>query len=230
MFRLDSRIVSLIVQRGVHSCNATHCRGVRGWLLGLMVIVVSGCGRYAAPVPPEVSSPKAVESVTVESLDGRVNFTWLAPVESREGKELERLDGYRILRKELESPSEPIIDEQDFDEIAQLPDLSIQKLVDQKEAARRGGKPFLRLKLADYERTVKFSDNSVKQGKIYMYKIVPYNHWAVEGEVKEFVRVVFRGPGSDVTILSRDDALSDLNSDVFDDVTSDFTNGSGKLF
>lgn len=200
----------------------------RGWSRGLSftvrsgataltvggVLFLSSCGRYTVPLPPERLSPTAVEFQEITASPSGVTFNWLAPTKDNRGKRLDVLQGYVVYRKDLEKAADAVDPEVPFLEIQRVDDSSLARLEKKKEEAVRAGTPVRRVSLSGDERRVTVTDASVTPGRTYLYKIVPFSFDGVDGGYDQFVRVVFTGVGSSVTVLPAAEAEGVQDSSV----------------
>jgi hypothetical protein len=191
----------------LHSGRGFH-RGY--WLLLLGTTFGSGCGRYAAPVPPERTSPQAIEFATITPAKNSISFSWLAPEKDARGDELVTLSGYRVYRRLVSSnqydkyemhsgenddesrlPTPRTVvntDQLEFSLITDIPDTSFNLLQKRREEAREKGTPVRKVSLSSQERTYTYKDTDVEVGREYLYKVVAYNTSSVEGPVLKLLR------------------------------------------
>ncbi len=176
-----------------------HGRRLVGFVFLVMSLcLVTGCGRYGSPIAPEEVSPSAVLDLEVlPELQG-IHFKWKAPANDQRGKELKFIDGYRIYRKTLERPSDLVDDSVEFEEVAMVDDTHLEVLRSRREEAQAAGKPSRLISVEEDLKKFEFTDVSVQAGGMYAYQIVPVNQGGVEGALAEVIRIVFRGPSSEV--------------------------------
>ena len=172
--------------------------------LGLSVLA-TGCGKYLPPLPPEALAPKAVESLDVQAAPGSVNFSWDASDKDRRGKELQSIDGYTVQRKEIAKRGDETNPEIEFTDVAFVKDTHIEVREELRKEAREQGKIGRSVKLPEDLTHFTFSDTSVKNGKTYIYQVLPINQGDVEGVVTQVVKVVYKGADSDVIFLAAKD-------------------------
>jgi hypothetical protein len=172
--------------------------------LGLSV-VATGCGKYLPPLPPEALAPKEVESLDVQAAPGSVNFSWDASDKDRRGKELQSIDGYTVQRKEIAKRGDETNPEIEFTDVAFVKDTHIEVREELRKEAREQGKIGRSVKLPEDLTHFTFSDTSVKNGKTYIYQVLPINQGDVEGVVTQVVKVVYKGADSDVIFLAAKD-------------------------
>lgn len=206
--------------RGVYPSRLLHIEIMtrRKYLLGaiLLTSLTAGCGKYGKPLPPEKVSPRAVAYTEVRGTSQGVSFGWLAPTDDARGKPLKSLNGYRIYRKQIKKPSDQTDPSVPFELIATLPDSTLASLQLKKEEAQRELKPTRRVKLSDQERTITFLDPHVEQGATYLYKVVAFNRRSIDGDFRNFVKVVFLGEGSQIASLENDEIDPGLQEDNVD--------------
>lgn len=174
---------------------------IRG-AIALTAAMGTGCGKYAAPEPPERLSPAAVEVGEVIATGSGVTIQWLAPTEDQRGKRLKELLGYIVYRKELVRAADTLDPLKPFEEIKRVDDSSLARLKKKTDEAVQSGKPARRVSLASEERRVSITDETVTPGRTYLYKIAPFSSEGVDGGVESLIRVVFTGAsGSSITVI-----------------------------
>ena len=109
---------------------------------------LSGCGKKANPLPPDVILPKGVSQLSVHRTGEGIGLAWTMPAEAA------GVTGFRILRSELETaggdcPGCPR-------EYALLADLSPGA----RELVRESGGKY------------RYNDFMVKRGRLYSYRVV----------------------------------------------------------
>ena len=170
--------------------------------IAITAAVGTGCGKYAAPEPPERLSPSAVEIGEVIATGSGVTIQWLAPTEDQRGKRLKELQGYIVYRKELETAADTLNPLKPFEEIKRVDDSSLARLKKKTEEAVQSGKSARRVSLASEERRVSVTDETATPGRTYLYKIAPFSSEGVEGAVESLIRIVFTGAsGSSITVI-----------------------------
>ena len=167
-------------------------------------ILLSGCGRYAPPLPPEAFSPKAVEDLQVNAALGEISFQWRSPEEDRRGKELKFIDGYEIRRAEILTWEAFVDDpEESSVKVGFVPDTHIAERERLRDEAVKAGKSTRRVKVGEDLKQFRFGDRDLTPGAEYVYMIVPMNQDDVEGEIRQYVRVLYRGDSSQVTLVDQ---------------------------
>lgn len=174
-------------------------------ILPALLLFVCGCGKYGQPLPPEVFSPRAVKSLQASGETEGVRFQWVAPDLDVRGKELESMDGYEITRKVFEGEEDFIAKKRDFELVGSVPDTHVEELRTMREEYRARGIPSHRASVDKEKKEFEFLDTAVTPGVTYLYRIVPVNQGGVEGEVGQFVKVIFKGDASEVTLIERKD-------------------------
>lgn len=178
--------------------------GAKAWVFGLALgalIVLSACGKYAPPRPPEDFSPREVQALAVSASLQGVKFEWKAPEKTMRMKELKTIDGYHVYRKEIKRTSDIMDRAVEFDLLASLPDTHLLELEKLREEARQADKPTRRVKIDDEKKKFEYTDTSVQSGKTYAYRIVPFNQGSVEGNYSELIKVLFRGDSSEIALI-----------------------------
>jgi hypothetical protein len=72
----------------------------------IMAILLSGCGKRGALVPPEALVPAAVRDLRVEQKGDRFLVLWSRPTRQEGGRPLRDLAGFRLFRRDLLPPGE----------------------------------------------------------------------------------------------------------------------------
>ncbi len=171
-------------------------------VLSILFIVLAGCGRYLAPIAPELMAPRAVDKLVIAPSAQGVAFSWIAPEQDRRGKELTSFSGYRIRRKELIERGDETDNNIPFEAVGFVPDTHVEVREKLRTEARAQGKIGRRIEAPTELTTFTFLDNTAATGKTYLYKIVPENQGVVEGVVDELVKVTFKGSQSDVSVIT----------------------------
>ena len=129
-------------------------------ILMLLIILAGGCGVKAPPTPPDVLVSKAIKDLQGTVREETVYLNWSVPEANMNGSKPADLVRFRVLRREeqrgcLECPGE-------FKVRAEL-DL-------------RSPKGYL-LK----DRSVTWGDKDLREGIIYIYRVIGINHWGYAG-------------------------------------------------
>jgi len=188
----------------------------------IVAVLLVGCGKYAAPQPPERLSPAPVEVGEVVATGDGVTIQWLAPTMDRQGKRLKELLGYVVYRKELHKAGDAGDLPRSFEEVQRVDDTSLARLRKKAEEAVQAGKPVRRVSLASEERRVSMTDRAVVPGRTYLYKIVPFSAEGGEGGYDSLVQVVFSGAsGSSATVIpaAKNESLGDASVNANEDQT-----------
>lgn len=178
--------------------------------VAMFFMLLAGCGKYGAPLAPEVFSPRMVEELAA-GLEGEVLvLTWRAPSDDLRARPLNSLDGYRVYRKMVDRDSQLMDDEIEFDLLSEVPDRSFAELEQRQDQAREMGLPGYRVRLTEEFIVHEFRDETLKQGDRAFYKIIPFNQGGVEGAAPQVIRVVLDGARSQTTVLQHGGIESDL--------------------
>lgn len=164
--------------------------------------VLCACGKYAAPFSPEKVAPQAVGSLVATGTDKSVVITWNTPESDRRDKSLKEMDGFSVYRKDIVTNKDITNEDIPFELLVEIPDKAIFEREKRREEARELGAISRRVKIDPTLSGQRYEDATVERGKSYLYKVVPTNQGGVEGEVREFVSITFRGPESDISIVS----------------------------
>lgn len=186
----------------------------RSLLPVVVCLLLGACGRFGAPVPPEVVAPRAVEALAATAASDSVTITWNSPKLDRRSRELVSLDGYQVGRKVIADAKDVTNDEIPFETIGELTDRSVLERDRLRREAREQGLVGRKAKVPVELTTFTFTDREITSGTTYLYRITPINQEDVEGEVRQMVRVLFRGAESDVSIF---DSRSIESEEIFVD-------------
>jgi hypothetical protein len=176
-----------------------------------LVFLVSGCGRFKPPLPPEMFAPKPPEALVVTPSSQGVGFTWVASDEDMQGKELKYSGGFTIERKTIVQRGDETNPDVRFEKIGFVQDRHVTVREELRKAARAEGKIGRTIEAPSAMMDFAYLDKTAVNGTTYIYQIVPLNQGNVEGGIAEVIRVVFKGSSSDVTRLSSLDVPEDAN-------------------
>jgi hypothetical protein len=168
-------------------------------LLAIHCTVV-GCGRYAAPEPPEFYSPMGIRLLFVRPQVNGVEFTWESPEADLRGRELESMDGYRIYRKPFLLKAD-LIELEDYDEVGFVEDTHVLILEERRKAAIEKGIPSRKVSIEPELKSFRYLDTGLVPGQSYLYKLTPVNQGGVEGQTDTIVKILFRGLNSEVQMV-----------------------------
>lgn len=183
--------------------------GMRSVRILALVSVLSACGRYRPPLPPEMLAPAAVEGLVITPAETGVAFAWTASEKDRRGKELKSANGYSIERKEILNRGDETDPKVKFTQVGFVEDKHIAIRDQLREKARAEGKIGRNVKSPPEYTRFTFEDTTAQRGKTYIYQIVPQNQNGVEGQVGQLAKVVFQGPQSAVVMVASKE-LEDL--------------------
>lgn len=173
------------------------------WVLAVVFgfSCVSGCGRYKAPLPPEMFAPKAVDSLTVTASESGVVLAWAAPDEDRRGKELKTMDGYAIQRKVIAQKGDETNPRVRFETIGFVRDQHVIVRENLRKEARAEGKIGRTIESPEQYTKFTFVDTTAAPSTTYMYQVVPRNQGGTDGAVNQVARVTFKGSSSDIAMV-----------------------------
>lgn len=182
------------------------------YLLGMVLsFALLGCGKFGPPLPPEAFAPKAVENLETSVQMEGVTLRWQSPSENRRGQELAAIDGYAVYRSLIDDFESYIEDPFDASEkLAFLPDTHIAVRDELRDAAREKGLPTRKIKVDGTLRMFSYLDKDLEPGREYVYMIVPMNQDGEEGEVSQYIRILFRGDSSEVRIIDQSTLVGEL--------------------
>ncbi len=179
------------------------------WLVcGVMLLSLTACGRYQAPLTPEELAPAAVESLVVTTTDKSVVLTWVASDKDRRGKELKSAEGYSVERKELAHRGDETDPAVEYEKLDFLKDTHVELREKLREEARAAGKIGRTVKAPEEQLKFTFTDSTPVIGRTYVYQIVPQNQSGIEGQVGQVVKVVFQGAKSTVVLNVSEEILN----------------------
>jgi len=121
-----------------------------------LIILAGGCGVKTSLVPPDVLVPKAIKDLQGTVKEGTFELTWSVPKANMNGSTPADLVYFRVLRR---------------DETAGCPECPGEFKV-KAELDLRTPKGYLLEK-----DTATWVDKDLKEGVIYMYKVIGVNHW-----------------------------------------------------
>lgn len=166
----------------------------------LALVVLSGCGRFAPPIPPEKVAPQAVGDLTATATEKGVLLKWTTPESDRRDKPLRFIDGFSVFRKDIRINKDVTNDEIPFELLSEIQDKAIEDRERRREEAKNIGAISRRVKLDPTLSAHEYLDETLEMNKTYLYKVVPTNQGGVEGEVRQFVSITFRGLASDIAM------------------------------
>ena len=168
----------------------------------LFFIMLAGCGKYGAPFAPESLSPRAVELLQVTPLIDGVKFSWKSPGADQRGKDLRSIGGYKLYRSEGTGPDGfGVPPNSGYTLLSEIEDRHIAELQRRKAEALAKNEPSSKVKEDPALSQFEFTDKTPVAGGKYFYRIVPFNQGDVEGQVRQIVRVAFKGEASEVVFI-----------------------------
>ncbi|MEZ4755157.1 MAG: hypothetical protein R3A13_12810 [Bdellovibrionota bacterium] len=78
-----------------------------------------------------------------------------------------------------------------------------------RKAAKAEGKPFKRISAEAHLKHFSYLDQGLTPGVEYLYKILPINQDDVEGEVRQIIKVIYKGDASTVVMMSNSEFLAE---------------------
>jgi len=137
------------------------------------VILAGGCGVKAPPIPPDVLVPKGATDLRGTVKEETFELTWSMPKANRDGSKPVDLVRFLVLRR---------------DETRGCPECPGEFQV-RAELDLRSPEGYLLEK-----NTVTWVDRDLKEGVIYMYKVVGVNHWGYQGPPSNEVMIKWGAP------------------------------------
>ncbi len=180
-------------------------------IIVFVLVALPGCGKYGPPVPPEALTPQSVQQLEFSAQMEGVTFTWRSPEQDRRGEELMSLDGYTIYRAAIDDFDSYIEDPfEASQELAFIPDSHIMVREDLRKEARLKGLATRKVKVSSDLKSFRYVDTDLTPGLEYVYMIVPMNQDGEEGEVSQYIRVLFRGDSSEVRMIDQSTLVGEL--------------------
>jgi predicted small lipoprotein YifL len=139
----------------------------------LLVILAVGCGVKGPLTPPDVLVAKAIMDLKGTVRDEGFYLTWSIPEENMDGSTPVDLVRFEVLRRE---------------ETRGCPECPGEFTV-RAELDLRSPKGY---RLEDD--TVSWGDTDLREGVIYMYKIIGVNHWGYQSPPSNEVMIRWGGP------------------------------------
>jgi hypothetical protein len=124
-----------------------------------LIFIAGGCGVKTSLTPPDVRVPKAIKDLRGTVKEGAFDLAWSVPEENKDGSRPVDLVRFQVLRREetkgcLECPGE----------FRMKADLDL-----------RSPQGYLR-----EDKTITWQDKNLKEGVIYIYKVIGINHWGYQ--------------------------------------------------
>lgn len=176
--------------------------GITLFLSIALTLCLTGCGKYGRPEPPEAFAPAAVQSLEVSADTSGVNFKWKSPERDVKGRELRTMDGYRIYRKELQEKGDLLNEDVEYEILSTTPDIHVAELKRLREEAREAGQITRKVKVDEALKKFEVSDKTVSPGRMYAYRVIPFNQGDTEGRAGKIVRVLYRGDSSEIVMIN----------------------------
>ena len=148
------------------------------------------------------------EAVTHEELARALEAH--GPHRAERGKELKEMVGYRIYRKQLVHNADLVDKDVPYELLTLVPDLHVEEREKMRKDARDANLPARRLDVGKEAKQFSFRDETAVPGTTYAYRIVPVNVAGGEGEVRNIIKVEFRGSSSDVTLVTNDETGEEI--------------------
>ena len=138
-----------------------------------LLILAWGCGVKAPPTPPDVLVPEAVSDLQGFVKEGTFYLTWGLPKENIDGSRPVDLERFLVLRR---------------DETGGCPECPGEFTVKADLDLREPQGYILE------DDTVTWKDSGLKEGVIYMYKVIGVNHWDYQGPPSNEVMITWGTP------------------------------------
>jgi hypothetical protein len=129
-------------------------------ILIFLALLAGGCGVKAPPTPPDVLVPEAVSDLQGTVREGGFILTWSMPEENVDGSTPVDVERFLVLRRE---------------ETRGCPECPGEFTL-RAELDLRSPEGFL-----VEDDTVTWVDTDLREGVIYMYKVIGVNHWGYQG-------------------------------------------------
>jgi hypothetical protein len=177
----------------------------------VLALGLGGCGRYAAPIPPESLAPVAVSALSVLAEEKALQIKWESPQTNLRGEELGSLDGYRVYRAKLNSDQDFVIEQPEFALIGSITDTHLVELEKKKDLLIASGKPSRRASVDPSLTRFNFTDADLIFGQRYLYKVVPLNQGGIEGSRFALTQVLWQGTQSKIQTLAQSELRDSLS-------------------
>ncbi|MHB8067953.1 MAG: fibronectin type III domain-containing protein [Desulfobaccales bacterium] len=132
------------------------------FLLLLGLLLLTGCGKKLAPIPPDAVLPAAVRDFRLTQEGDALVLSWLFPKENLLGQPLTQMQGFRVLRAELKGLEPTLPYPEEFVLLADI-DLAYPRM-----GEVRG-------------ETVIYQDRNLVPEKRYYYRVAAYDQERYEG-------------------------------------------------
>jgi len=181
--------------------------------LNLVLLLLLGCGRMGRPFIPEELSAKSVRELIVTPQKTGITFEWKAPTEDVKGRPLRSLDGYAVMRVEVDATTSLDPDQLEFKPVEVVQDKYLAQLKAEQKRAIVEGIPLRKVQIAENFTRHSYTDTNVESGKRYLYQITAVNQNGVYGASSQFVDLVFKGESTKVDITENIESENDLTED-----------------
>ncbi|MEW6660304.1 MAG: fibronectin type III domain-containing protein [Thermodesulfobacteriota bacterium] len=130
--------------------------GTQFFLLFALLLLIGGCGKKLAPIPPDAVLPAAVREFRLAQEGDALVLTWLLPRENLLGQPLTQIQGCRVLRAETKGVEPALPYPEEFVRLADI-DLAYPRLAEVRGEA------------------VICQDRNLVPGKRYYYRVAAYD-------------------------------------------------------
>ena len=144
------------------------------WFIGIVLIMFTGgCGVKTALRPPDVLVAKAITNLQGTAKEGAYVLTWSVPQANKDGSRPVDLVRFRVLRRDepkgcLECPGEYRL---------------------RVELDLRTPQGYSR-----EDNTIQWQDKDLKEGVIYIYRVISVNHWGYQSAPSNEVMITWGTP------------------------------------
>ncbi|PIW37243.1 MAG: hypothetical protein COW24_01255, partial [Candidatus Kerfeldbacteria bacterium CG15_BIG_FIL_POST_REV_8_21_14_020_45_12] len=104
-------------------------------LLIVLFLLLTGCGRYVEPVPPEILAPEPVKDFSAVAAEDGVVFSFHSSEKDNRGKPLQTLEGYNIYRKQLTEEDMSIFKREGYSLVTTIQDSHLKPLQELQQQA-----------------------------------------------------------------------------------------------
>ncbi len=130
--------------------------------LVIAFVLVCGCGKKLAPIPPDAVLPAAVRDFRLTQEGDALVLTWLFPKENLLGQPLTQIQGFRVLRAELKGLEPALPYPEEFTLLADI-DLAYPRMGEVRGEA------------------VIYRDHNLSPEKRYYYRVAAYDQEGYPG-------------------------------------------------